>query len=88
MEMLDTLLSVGVLGMMVSLTVEFAKGFKIPAKWSLLIIGLVLGIAYAAFDQFLPREMQDAVIMFITSALGTGMLFYEYFLKALRDGDE
>lgn len=58
-----------------------AKKFGIAPKHALLSGVIVLGVAYTAFDQFLPAELKQSAISFALDSMAVAVLIYEYLIK-------
>lgn len=68
-------------GLVLTAVTQFAKNQGIEAKYIVVVLAAVLGAGYTAFVTYLPVELQDSIRAFITTAMSTAWLVYEFILK-------
>lgn len=78
------LLIAALAGLLINGIAILAKWLKLPAKHIVLAAALLIGAGYTAFTMYVPVELQDNVVAFVTTAMSTSWVVWEYVLPLLR----
>lgn len=57
------------------------KYFGFTQKQVALAFAIIAGVWYTVFNQFVPWAIQTEIILFVSSAVGTGKLIYDMLSK-------
>ena len=60
---------------------HLGKHFGFTQKQVAIWFAIVSAIGYTIFNQYLPQDLQAEVVLFVSSAVGTGKLIYDMISK-------
>lgn len=70
-----------VVGLVLFLLLQVSKKTKVPTQVYIVGFAIVGGIGYTLFKQFLPVEMQESVVSFVSTAFASSWFLYEILYK-------
>lgn len=83
---METILPI-VVGAIITALTQYSKKIKIPARVMLAVLVIVAAGIYTAFQNFVDPGTQAKVIAFVTSTVGSAVVFYEYGIRLLPKKD-